>query len=175
MPNKKLIVESMTMQSQTRNENIGKFTSEIVDFDAVIAEQLTQLVGSVSTSAQHPISAKIPSTPPRTEHPIATETDDVNPTETRPNEEQVGVNFDQLLEQQLSNVVPSPVKITKADNPLVCALKVFVLGSTPRIALAVSIQNLPSIETQQGMQGDMFFVTNLIVYNDLQIGHYSRR
>ena len=157
-PNKKSNVDSFNMQSQSSEGNIERsIASKVSEFDAILAEAMMQTVQSVSSSAYIAVSADIPSTPPRQEDCVTTAIDD--------NKEQEEMdNFDLILEQQFQVVIPSPVKITKVENPLVCALKFFVLGSTPRIALAISIQNLPSGETQLGMQGDpMYNITDSMI------------
>jgi hypothetical protein len=130
-----------------------------------------ECIGSSSSSSQVPIPAEVPfiasapevpCTPPRTDPLVSGETIDVIAIGTELVEESKDDNEDVAFGAQMAAVIPSPIKITKADNPLVCALKFFVLASTPRIAIAMSIQNLPSAETQQGMQG-------FVVYNSFEL------
>ena len=143
------------MHSHSSSENVGQhIATKMAEFDEMIAESIMQSIGSSSSSTQLPIVAETPCTPPRNQESLLTSMDSDKNKGTHVNEEEKEDSIDLLLQRQFANVVPSPVKITKTDNPLVCALKFFVLGSNPRIALAISIQNLPSVETQQGMQGN---------------------
>ena len=155
MPCKKSNIDSSTTQAQVVSGNIGNHRSSMMaEFDCLVADAILESNGLISASLNFPVVAETPCTPPRDTAVLSSSNDGTNNKDTSVDEEVVVDEVDFLLEQQMLTVTPSPVKITKADNPLVCLLKFFVLGSTPRIALAVSIQNLPSLETQQCMQGN---------------------